>query len=354
MTSTKIKKQKLIGGFFELTLPTHASKKNILNHWGLSTNTVWPFSNARSALSALLFAIKLKKKAWLPAYSCASLVDPFTINHIPISYYAVGDTLEPDVLQLNSECQAGDIVLGINYFGQAPSKLFRDFTKRRNDLIFIEDCAQTIDTENIAWGDWRLISPRKVIGVADGGFIIPRQSTSRYSPLPPKKQNLDMNDWFAFLSRFEDPANNKFWHPINQKYEKKMSINNRGMSRLSFELLKNTDAPSIIKKRKQNFIALHKRLFKSAFLQTKTPNFCPFGFPIRLQSNLRDFLKNELIKIGVFSAIHWTLLPSPRAAFKKEHRLSNELLTLPCDQRYNIADMEYIADNVLKILRKKK
>jgi len=45
----------------------------------------------------------------------------------------------------------------------------------------------------------------------------------------------------------------------------------------------------------------------------------------------------------VFCARHWADLPSPGADFPAEHDLSRRLLTLPCDHRYDAADMARVA-----------
>src|SRR3989338_5642115 len=171
-SSRSMTKQKLIGGFFEMEQPAVLIKKSVAEHWGIPKDPTFGFANARSAL-AMLISIIQPSKAWLPAYVCHAVVEAFTINRVPVSYYAVGGLLEPDVDQLDVECQSGDVVLAINYFGRAPSNTFYDFVRKRSDLIFVEDCAQTIDSEQAAWGGFLLLSPRKVLGVADGGYVIP-------------------------------------------------------------------------------------------------------------------------------------------------------------------------------------
>jgi len=336
-----------------MALPSLSSEKSIADYWGLPTNAGARFSNARSALAMLVSTIQ-PKRAWIPAYVCHSVAEVFDTNNVPIFYYSVSDTLEPDVFQLKKDCTAGDMVFGINYFGQAPSASFCHFAHQRDDLIFVEDCAQTIDTGKSTWGNWRLISPRKVVGVADGGFILPSFKTSKCKIKFSAHRNSEIDIWHAAVLRFEDNTkkNNQYWHSINQEHEKNIVINDTRMTRLSYELLKHIDAPSIIQQRKINFDTLHARLAHIAFLPVKKPDFCPFGFPIRLNENFRTIMNNELIKRGIFPAIHWISLPSPSDQFDKEHLLAKELLTLPCDQRYNISDMQYIATNVLDILKK--
>ncbi len=346
-------KKKLIGGFFELELPSESSQKNMATQLKLPDNPAQHFANARSALAMLLITIQ-PKKIWIPAYICHSVVNALQHAKTPIFYYSVSDTLEPNVFQLNRDCVSGDVILGINYFGQPPSIAFRDFVNTRNDLIFIEDSAQAIDTGYNTWGDWQLFSPRKILGVADGGYIVPKNQTQKYEYAFFSTSHTDINTWNPAYLRFEDTeeTNNQYWHSVNQQRENTQVINNTRMSHLSCELLKKIDASLLIQKRKKNFYILHNHLSNIAFLPSQTIDFCPFGFPIRLDAKQRTIVCNSLIQSGIFPAVHWKTLPSPNALFKKEHALSNELLTLPCDQRYNNDDMEFIANTVLNILRK--
>jgi len=102
--------KKGVGGFFGLEIPQGAD--GILHYW-IANRQASYFSNARSALSALI-ASEQPGAVWLPAFLCTSLADA-----VPISlqrYYPVGETLSPQVLAL-SEVKNGDMLIGINYFG---------------------------------------------------------------------------------------------------------------------------------------------------------------------------------------------------------------------------------------------
>ncbi len=348
-----MKKHRFIGGFFQMALPDVHVQRSIAVHWGLPDDPALQFANARSALAALITVLK-PKRAWVPAYVCSSVVDAFAANNVQIFYYPVGDTLEPDVSQLVHEACSGDVVLSVNYFGRLPNEVFLDFVRKHKDLIFIEDSAQTIDSGQAPWGHWRLISPRKVVGVADGGYIIPTMQTLKCLLTPSVSRSTETDRWLAPLLRLEDreELNSSRWHIAHQQREKSMMVSDARMSCLSHELLKRMDSLTIIEQRKHNYSVLYELLSHIAFRPMLSPEFCPFGFPIRLPTNLRAVLKDEMIKMGLFPAIHWETLPSPADQFAIEHSLAQELLTIPCDHRYNTTEMEYLGQSVLTILRK--
>jgi dTDP-4-amino-4,6-dideoxygalactose transaminase len=327
---------RLIGGFFGLELP--APRGGFAELWHVTEGPT--FANARSAFAALIQAVD-PPRVWLPAYICEELVK--VVPGEKLAFYPVGEKLMPVTGILESSTRPGDIVLGVNYFGRPPHLAFLEFVERRQDLVFVEDCAQSIDTGMPPWGHWRLFSPRKLMGVPDGGLLL--ASSTHPLTVPPSSPMFDMSTFEASIRRFEDEGEtqNAAWHAANQMRESAESVSNRRMSRLSGALLHLLDPTPIIARRRANFAALQERLTRLSFLNDGSPAYVPFGFPIRLARGKRDGIISELASTGIFVARHWNKLPSPAQIFQNEHRLASELMTLPCDQRYGPDDIARIA-----------
>ncbi len=129
-----------------------------------------------------------------------------------------------------------------------------------------------------------------------------------------------------------------------------MTVSRRRMTRLSRTLLGLLDPIPVMRRRKENFAVLCERLGSHALFRDPVPGFVPFGFPMRLGGGRRNAVRNALLQAGILPAVHWENLPSPTDAFPVEHRLAEDLLTLPCDHRYGPAEMARVADVVTRAL----
>jgi dTDP-4-amino-4,6-dideoxygalactose transaminase len=335
----------LIGGFFGLELPPVVGP-GLAAFWEMPVNPAHTHVNGRSALAALL-ATLIPAKLWLPAYICRSVLQSAEATHTPVSYFPVDETLEPDTHFLDAAVKPGEMVLAVDYFGRAPNASFLDFVARRDDLVFVEDACHAFDTGVSRWGHWCLRSPRKLVGVPDGGFLVPAEGALRRRASI--AQTASMN-YQAACMRFEDEDEKAGarWHEINQRREASERVSQERMSRLSREVLTRLQPQSIADRRRENFCALAGKLEQIMFLPDRQPAFVPLGFPVRLRQALRNQVRIDLIAKGIFPALHWIDLPSP-PEFTAAHTLASELLTLPCDQRYQPSDMERLAKILMEM-----
>jgi len=61
-------------------------------------------------------------------------------------------------------------------------------------------------------------------------------------------------------------------------------------------------------------------------------------------------VKRMLIKNQIYPPIHWRLPTElDRQDFPVPWRVSNNILTLPIDQRYDVRDMDFLADTLREI-----
>ena len=54
---------------------------------------------------------------------------------------------------------------------------------------------------------------------------------------------------------------------------------------------------------------------------------------------------------GVFCARHWSALPCPRDGFDAAWTLAGDILSIPCDQRYDAEDMFRVIDALKAVAR---
>ena len=75
-------------------------------------------------------------------------------------------------------------------------------------------------------------------------------------------------------------------------------------------------------------------------------NNAPFSFPIIV--NNRDTIQKRLAQAGVYAPVLWPIPSKARARCSVSARMSDQMLSIPIDQRYNYDDIEDIARIVLE------
>lgn len=335
-----------IGGFFQ----RHGSDGAVA---GLSILDAWTegrryaaFVNARSAFAALAAAFP-QAVVWLPAFLCEDMAQSAYADRT--RFYPVEDGFEPELDIVTAEAKAGDLVLVVAYFGLPVSQRVWATLARRRDLRIVEDRAQALGPGLGDGPDWRLHSPRKLLGVADGGLLIARDDTA-FLPRPsgaPESTAL----WAAPLLRQADPLgrDNAAWHAANQAKEAAMGVTSQAITDLSLAILSQTSLETLAGARLRNWRTLDARLRRWSALPAD-PAAPPLGYVLRLDPQSRDRLLRGLHAERIFAAVHWPRTAGPPEAFPREARWTRELITLPCDHRYVAADMARIAGRVTDLL----
>jgi hypothetical protein len=335
-----------IGGFLPLRVACGASPAmSVLDRWTANNPDVWLLHNARSALHSLWTGLK-PHRVWLPAYTCSEIARAVPAG-VAVQYYPLSKQLLPNVDFLDGQISDGDHVLAIDYFGRPPATEFTSLVHDRTAIGWIQDGAHALGAADTAWGDWILYSPRKLLGAPDGGILVARQK-----PLWPIVTVPASNFAFALpsIERLEDrdEIENERWYANYVREEAAMKISAQTISLLTMEVLRVSDFHQDCEARRRNYQTLHRRLGQWAFFPDPEISFAPLGFPMRVEA--AGAICANLAKQRIFAARHWTGLPSDPNMFVSEHRLATELLTLPCDYRYDELDMNRVADAFLKVI----
>lgn len=333
----------IIGGFFGLEPPSASSALSLASLWQLDRLPHLAFANGRSALHHAL-AHRKPENIWLPAYCCHSLVEACR-GVAPVHFYPLLPTLSPDVDYLMHNVADGDALLAIDYFGRNPAPEFLAMVEACPGIIWVEDRAQAMLPARRSWGDYVLYTPRKLLGVPDGGII-----TAPSGTLPVLEQPAHANDDYLKPSRTraqdKDETQNTTWYALNQEYENNMRVAKTRMSDESLAILNTTDANALMDARRANYKLLADALGDIALLPPEE-SFVPFGFPVCLPDRAK--IANALYAQRIFAPRHWPDLPSPES-FTFEHKLASESLTLPVDHRYGRQHMQRIIDTVRSAL----
>ena len=339
-----------IGGFLGLE---PAGCGDLLSYWGARDAPGWV--NATSALAALVTRLR-PRRVWLPGYICAELVG--AVPPQARRFFPLTDDLCPDIAALKRELVPGDMVLAVNMFGCAPGPAWRDFVAAHPGVSFVEDCAQTLETGEAAWGDWRLYSPRKLVGVPEGGLLVPisARAEARAPHIHPDMalqvdQRPGCQTRLApLLARQDAPQDNALWHPLHQAAEASHRISAAPMSLLARDMLSRLDPAAMITARKRNYAHLSRVLGGHALWPETDPQFAPSGFAVRVAAQRRAGVLAHLHGHKIFAAVHWRDIPAP-AGFVADHARAASLITLPCDHRYGVGEMQTVAEVFLAACR---
>ncbi|MEG0759972.1 hypothetical protein [Chryseobacterium sp.] len=312
---------KAIGGYFELEL---SNFNNFNTYW---KDTIL-LNSARNCLEYILL-VKQYKKVYIPFFTCDVLLEPLIKLNIPYEFYDVDFNLDP--LFNFSILKKTDAFLYTNYFGLKDNTIKNIATEIPDNLII--DNAQALFSEPIE-NIPTFYSPRKFVGVPDGGFVtntdklnISFDKDSSYQRMTHLLKRIDV----SAESGYKD----------FQKNDK--SLENQPikfMSDLTERLLLNIDFVFVKEQRKKNFHFLHDKLKDKNLLPIMIgKDSVPMIYPLRTKD---QYLKEKLINQKIYCASYWPNVLDWADSDKNSYQLSKEIIALPIDQRYDENDMEII------------
>ena len=343
--------QKIIGGMFGLE-PETSPRSNA----GCAPPPclAFPhamFATARCALHCLLEHAR-PRQVWFPSYLCASMLQSVRPGTARIRFFPVDESLLVSGDTWLKEVLAGDVVVFIDYFGFAGWSGILGQAQSRGAIV-VEDAAQAFLAGGFsATAEYLIFSPRKFVGVPDGGILVARVKES----LPSTSLRPAPSDWWQdalhaseLRRKFDQHGGERAWFELFQKTEAGAPVGNHAMSDVSRGILLNEiDYAAVSERRRANYRFLAGILGRFALFPELPQAVVPLGFPVRVPN--RDGIRQKLFAAEIYPPVHWPIQGVVPDHFAASHRLAREIMTLPCDQRYEAPDMERMADCFLKAL----
>jgi hypothetical protein len=119
------------------------------------------------------------------------------------------------------------------------------------------------------------------------------------------------------------------------------------MSSITKNILRAIDYDKVAEIRKSNWQVLGKRLDSINGIKVKTPSV-PFMYPLYL-GDKAEIVKRHLIENKIYIATLWPNVCSTENKESWAYKYASGILPLPLDQRYDVEDMEYIAECILSL-----
>lgn len=290
----------------------------------------------RTALLWLLESRKCKKLL-LPYFLCDSVISACEEQGIQLEFYHLDDTLSP-LIKRPLGLEDGEWLYLVNYYGQLTDETIRLYKNTYQQIIvdhthaFYQRPIPGVDT---------LYSCRKFFGLSDGAYIsTDAELTSGKLPDHSHERMLHV------LGRYELDAGTYYQKMLdNASTYHHMEI--RTMSRLTQNLLKAIDYPKIKERREANYQLL-RNLLPSQNPFTRTIPEGPFAYPYYHPDGIR--LRKALAQKKIFVPTNWSNVLEQMPSGSPEYDWAANILPLPCDQRYGMDEMRYIAETLQELI----
>lgn len=296
--------------------------------------------NARSCIYVLARQLG-PSRAWVPSYLCDAVITPLEAAGIPVEFYPVDGRLQLTDHAWIDAVAAGELVVQIDYFGFPTDPEVAHQVGRRG-AVRLRDASQALLTPAGAEADFTVVSPRKFCGVPDGGLLY--AASDRHLP-PIVTEPVDRAWWYdtlrAVVGRrdFDRGDPDRSWFELFQRSEATAPTGAQAISGLAAALLERAfDPAALAHARRTNYLALADALADVALFPILPDDVVPLGFPVRVPD--RDRHRQALAVAQIFPPVHWPIEGIVPSRFGACHQLAAEIMTLPCDQRLTVADME--------------
>lgn len=335
--------QKIIGGEMEFDLM--AVKRPAVNCQAMPGTY---HASGRAALFAILGALSKRNvnRILLPDYLCSSIVTTVAAAGLKYDFYALNDSLLPDLVDIEAKADHGTAVMVINYFGlQNLTETVSAIRRLHVSPAVIEDDVQALFdfvSPRSVEADCSFTSLRKWLPVPDGGLARSKNNDIAQ----PENENGFWNIKLSGLALkgLRDSLGNidSVYLRLLEQGEELIdaSLSARG-SEMTATVFERTDLPEIASARRRNAAVILSGLADMGIepVIEPRPDSIPFFIPVVLDN--RDTVRRNLFSHNIFCPIHWPLdgLKIERGAYMAAHELS-----IIVDHRYDVDDMKRILD----------
>jgi len=313
--------------------------KEIGGYFGLETFTGREYHEGLLALNngrnGLLYLLKARniKKLYLPWFLCDSVSNLCDRYGYSYEYYSIGRDFLPE---FHKELQADEHLYVVNFYGQLSNETAFGLKKCYGNIIFdnihafFQRPAEGIDT---------IYSCRKFFGVPDGGYLATDAVLGEALPTDISRERMK-----HILGRFEGSASD-YYGDFKANDHSFGELELRSMSALTHNLLRAVDYEAVRRRRNENYALLDAALGKHNSLPLTAPDG-PYAYPFYCPNGME--IKKMLAQKGIFVATLWPNVLGKENCLEKD--LAENILPLPCDQRYDAEDMNRIIREVAEYI----
>lgn len=315
---------KEIGGFFEIE---DISKTTSFEHH----KDALPLNLARNALSYLIVSRNIRK-LYIPIYLCDSIKKTCEKEKCEYELYRINKSFLP---VFDKKLGSNEYLYVVNYYGLLSDKEILQL-KHKFERVIVDN-VQAFFKKPIEGVDC-IYSCRKFFGVPDGAYLYTDSKLNCAIPVDDSSKRMK-----HLYGRKKDGASNHYEEFVENE-NSFCELGLREMSPQTHSILRAIDYKKAKKQREKNSLFLNSKLKDYNNLSLKKSFFNgPYCYPFFIEHG--KVLRDKLIKSNIYVPTLWPNIDATNDSL--EMSLSQNLLPIPCDQRYLRKDMKRIVDIIL-------
>lgn len=317
------------------------------------------FRSGRDALRGIARQQKpTHRYVLLPALCCDSMVVPFEQEGYRVRFYRLNAALQADVDHVKQMACDQTVLVYMNYFGIesfSGDSLSMLKTMYPNMILLQDRTHDFLEKTSEEKADYLVVSIRKWAAVPDGGIA--------FSTMP-FTVSTDKNDAF-FKMRLQMLCHKSEYlrtgdRALKDRFRREQadatayldaSRDLTGISSESERIVESLDYPTIARIRGENIAALTRLLTGARGVEPLSGGIAAHGlyYPILVHGD-RAGLQKTLAEQNIYCPVIWPLRQQAQAVCDTARTISQTMLAVPCDQRYNTEDMAYIGQTIIRIM----
>ena len=285
-----------------------------------------------SGRNALLYILKARQvqKLYIPSFLCDSVSELCKREGYAYEEYPINADFLPE---FSKKLGTGEYLYVVNYYGQIQNEQILALKAKHGRIVM--DNVQAFFQKPVPGVD-TVYSCRKYFGVPDGGYAATDCEPAEALPKDVSKDRMK-----HILGRFEENATT-YYGDFQENDERFYELPLREMSALTENILRAVDYAAVKERRNENYKALAQLLDSRNKLRLTMPEG-PYCYPFYCENGME--LKRKLAACKIFIPTLWPNVRNMEGALEKDY--AENILPLPCDQRYGPEDMLRMANELL-------
>lgn len=270
------------------------------------------------------------KKVRFPKMMCDSNDKVLSNYDLNVRYYSIGSDLKMEDITLDED----EWLYVVNYYGQLTDEYIMSLKKKYDRIIL--DNAQAYFHRPVKGID-TVYTCRKFFGVADGAILYTDAKLDRQLPVDESFGRMNF-----LLGRFERTAS-EFYGEYAANNDMFFDEPVKRMSRLTENILHGIDYGLIERKRTENFRTYHEAFASVNKLELNIPAGA-FMYPLYIENG--KAIRKKLQDMKIYVPTLWPNVLENCTKSDAEYDMAENILPLPCDQRYSHNEIKYVIEAI--------